>query len=152
MLARDIAAVQRQLPAVASSPDAARSALVQGLLYGAEKLWTDAFACYTAVSPAADKAADSLTRYRLRVLTAWSMICSGRDLTDLGRELAAADLEPARDVALVGNVVFAQGMLALRQSDPDRLAAALDSIPSVPAATPNPVTYKLAWRGSIRAF
>ena len=152
LLARDVAAVRRQLPAIASAPDAARRAIILGLLAGVEKRWNDALAAYTSLSADALAAANSMTRYRLRVLTAWAMICAGRDLTDLDALLADATAEAVHDPAFVGNVIFAQGTLALRRSDPDRLADALDSIPTTPSATPAPVTYKLAWRGSIRAL
>ena len=122
ILARDVAWVRQQLPAVLSAPDLARRAVVHGLMFGVEKRWLDAWATYTAVSQAVLDQAESVVRYRLLVLTAWSMICAGRDLEELAQLLTRAANELTPDRALIGNVIFARGMLGLRRSD----TAALD--------------------------
>jgi DNA-binding CsgD family transcriptional regulator len=152
ILARDVAWVRQQLPAVRSAPDLARRAAIQGLMFGVEKRWLDAWATYTSVSEAVLDQADSVARYRLLVLTAWSMICAGRDLDELAPLLTRAANEPARDRALIGNEIFARGMLALRRSDAAALDETLDSIPARSSDTPLQLTYKLAWRGSVHAF
>ena len=50
ILARDVAWVRQQLPAVRSAPDLGRRAVIQGLMFGVEKRWLDAWATYTSVS------------------------------------------------------------------------------------------------------
>ena len=90
ILARDLAWVRQQLAAVQSAPDLARRAVVQGLMLGVEKRWLDAWATYTSVSETVLDQADSVVRYRLLVLTAWSMICAGRDLDALDLLLTRA--------------------------------------------------------------
>jgi DNA-binding CsgD family transcriptional regulator len=152
ILARDVAWVRQQLAAVQSAPDLARRAVVQGLMFGVEKRWLDAWATYTSVSEAVLDQADPVTRYRLLVLTAWSMICAGRDLEELAPLLTRAANEPAHDRALIGNEIFARGMLSMRRSDAVALDDTLNSIPARSSDTPLQLTYKLAWRGSIQAF
>jgi len=152
ILARDVAWVRQQLPAVLSAPDLARRAVVHGLMFGVEKRWLDAWATYTAVSQAVLDQAESVVRYRLLVLTAWSMICAGRDLEELAQLLTRAANELTPDRALIGNVIFARGMLGLRRSDTAALDETFDSIPARSSDTPLQLTYKLAWRGSVHAF
>jgi len=152
VLARDVAWVRQQLPAIQSAPDLARRAVVQGLMFGVEKRWLDAWATYTSVSEAVLDQADPVTRYRLLVLTAWSMICAGRDPEELAQLLTRAVNESAPDRALVGNVIFARGMLGLRRRDAAALEETINSIPARSSDTPLQLTYKLAWRGSIHAF
>jgi DNA-binding CsgD family transcriptional regulator len=152
ILARDVAWVRQQLPAVKSAPDRARGAVIQGLMFGVEKRWLDAWAVYTSVSGAALDQADPFTRYRLLILTAWSMICAGRDLEELAPLLTRAANELAPDRALVGNEVFARGMLGLRRSDAAALDETVRSIPARSSDTPLQLTYRLAWRGSVHAF
>jgi DNA-binding CsgD family transcriptional regulator len=152
VLARDVAWVRQQLPAVQSAPDLARRAVVQGLMFGVEKRWLDAWATYTSVSEAVLDQADSVVRYRLLVLTAWSMICAGRDLEELAQLLTRAANELTPDRALIGNEIFARGMLGLRRSDAAALDETLNSIPARSSDTPLQLTYKLAWRGSVHAF
>ena len=152
ILARDIAWVRQQLPAVRSAPDLARRAVVQGLMFGVEKRWLDAWATYTSVSEAVLDQADSVARYRLLVLTAWSMICAGRDLEELAPLLARAATSRPADRALIGNEIFARGMLGLRRSDAAALDETVNSIPARSSDTPLQLTYKLAWRGSVHAF
>jgi DNA-binding CsgD family transcriptional regulator len=151
-LARDVAWVRQQLPAIRSAPDLARRAVVQGLMLGVEKRWLDAWATYTSVSETVLDQADSVVRYRLLVLTAWSMICAGRDLEELARLLARAADELTPDRALIGNEIFARGMLGLRRRDAAALDETLNSIPARSSDTPLQLTYKLAWRGSVHAF
>jgi DNA-binding CsgD family transcriptional regulator len=152
ILARDVAWVRQQLPAVQSAPDLARRALIQGLMFGVEKRWLDAWATYTSVSEAVLDQADPVTRYRLLILTAWSMICAGRDLEELAPLLTRAANELTPDRALIGNEVFARGMLCLRRSDAAALDETVNSIPARSSDTPLELTYKLAWRGSVHAF
>jgi DNA-binding CsgD family transcriptional regulator len=152
VLARDIAAVRQQLPAIRSAPDIARTAVITGLLHGVEKRWVDALTAFAAVPDEAVSRADSITRYRLLVLMAWSMICAGRDLENLAPLLSRAAAEPAHDPALVGNEIFALGMLGMRRRDGQSLAETVGSIPVDSSATPMQLTYKLAWRGSFHAF
>jgi DNA-binding CsgD family transcriptional regulator len=151
-LARDLAPVRQQLPAVNSSPDLARRALIHGLLAGIEKRWLDAWVAYTSVSSDVLHQEDSQTRYRLLLMTAWSSICAGRDLEDLAPLLARAAAEAAHDPALIGNQIFSFGMLGLRRRDESALADTLTSIPARSSETPTNLTYKLAWRGSVLAF
>jgi DNA-binding CsgD family transcriptional regulator len=151
-LARDLAPVRQQLPAVNSSPAGARRALIHGLMAGIEKRWLDAWVAYTSVSANLLDQEDSQTRYRLMVMSAWSMICAGRDLEELAPSLGPAAAEAVHDPAFIGNQVFSLGMLALRRSDEDALADTLTSIPDRSADTPTKLTYKLAWRGSVLAF
>lgn len=151
ILARDIAAVRAQLPAVRSSPDLARRALIQGLMHGVEKRWLDAWSAYTSVSAVALSQADPRTRYRLAVLTAWSVICAGRELEELAPLLGQAARASA-DRALAGNEIFARGILGLRRGDTASLTDAVESIPARSPAAPLQLTYQLAWRGSIHAF
>ena len=152
-LARDVAWVRQQLPAVQSAPDLGRRAVIQGLMFGVEKRWLDAWATCTSVTEAVLDQADSVTRYRLLVLTAWSMICAGRDLEELA---PAADPGGRRADALtgpcIGNEIFARGMLGLRRSDAAALDETFNSIPARSSDTPLQLTYKLAWRGSVHAF
>jgi DNA-binding CsgD family transcriptional regulator len=152
ILARDIAEVRQQLPAVRSAPDLARRALVQGLLLGAEKRWLDAWAAFTAVPDDVLRQVDPVTRYRLLVLTAWSMICVGRDVEELAPLLAQTADGLAQDPALVGNEIFCAGMLRMRRSDRAFLDDTVGSVPSRSSATPAELTYKLAWRGSVLAL
>jgi DNA-binding CsgD family transcriptional regulator len=152
ILARDVGWVRQQLPAIQSSPDLARRAVVQGLMFGVEKRWLDAWATYTSVSEAVLDQADSVARYRLLVLTAWSMICAGRDLQELARLLTRAANELTPDRALTGNEIFARGMLGLRRCDAAALDETFNSIPARSSDTPLQLTYKLAWRGSVHAF
>jgi hypothetical protein len=152
ILARDVAWVRQQLPAVQSAPDLARRAVIQGLMFGVEKRWVDAWATYTSVSVAVLDRANSVVRYRLLILTAWSMICAGRDLEELAQLLTRAANEPNPDQALIGNVIFARGMLDMRRSDAAALDDTVNSIPTRSSDTPLQLTYKLAWRGSVRAF
>jgi DNA-binding CsgD family transcriptional regulator len=152
VLARDIEAVQRQLPAVNSAPDLSRRALVQGLMFGVEKRWLDAWVAYTAVTDNVLDAADSLTRHRLLVLTAWSMICAGRDVDGFAPALARAAAEPTHDPALIGNEIFAAGILGLRRRDPVALTDAAWSVTARSSQAPLHLTYKLAWRGAVRAL
>jgi DNA-binding CsgD family transcriptional regulator len=152
ILARDVGWVRQQLAAVQSAPDLARRAVIQGLMLGVEKRWLDAWAIYTSVSQAALRRADPGVRYRLLVLTAWSMICAGRDLEELAPLLTRAANEPAPDRALIGNEIFSRGMLGLRRSDTAALDETVNSIPERSSDTPLQLTYKLAWRGSIHAF
>jgi DNA-binding CsgD family transcriptional regulator len=152
ILARDVGWVRQQLAAVQSAPDLARRAVIQGLMFGVEKRWLDAWATYTSVSQAVLDRAEPVVRYRLLVLTAWSMICAGRDLEDLAPLLTRAANEPVHDRALFGNEIFSRGMLGLRRSDAAALDETLSSIPERSSDTPLQLTYKLAWRGSIHAF
>ena len=152
ILARDVAWVRQQLPAVRSAPDLGRRAVIQGLMFGVEKRWLDAWATYTSVSEVVLAQADPVVRYRLLVLTAWSMICAGRDLEELAALLTRAANEPAPDRALIGNEIFARGMLALRRSDAAALDETVNSIAARSSDTPLQLTYKLAWRGSVHAF
>lgn len=152
ILARDVASARQQLPAVQSAPDLARRAMIRGLMFGVEKRWLDAWAAYTSVSDDVLDRADSITRYRLLVLTAWSMICAGRDLDELAPLLTRAANEPIHDRALTGNEIFARGMLGLRRSDAAALDDTVSSIPARSPDTPLELTYKLAWRGSVHAF
>jgi DNA-binding CsgD family transcriptional regulator len=152
ILARDVAWVRQQLPAIQSAPDLARRAVIQGLMFGVEKRWLDAWATYTSVSGAVVDQADSVVRYRLLVLTAWSMICAGRDLEELARLLTRASDELTPDRALIGNEIFARGMLSLRRRNAAALDETLNSIPARSSDTPLQLTYKLAWRGSVHAF
>jgi hypothetical protein len=126
--------------------------VIQGLMFGVEKRWLDAWATYTSVSEVVLAQADPVVRYRLLVLTAWSMICAGRDLEELAALLTRAANEPAPDRALIGNEIFARGMLALRRSDAAALDETVNSIAARSSDTPLQLTYKLAWRGSIHAF
>jgi DNA-binding CsgD family transcriptional regulator len=121
-------------------------------MFGVEKRWLDAWATYTSVSEAVLDQADPVVRYRLLVLTAWSMICAGRDLEELAPLLARAANEPAHDRALTGNEIFSRGMLGSRRSDLAALDETVSSIPARSSDTPLQLTYKLAWRGSIHAF
>jgi DNA-binding CsgD family transcriptional regulator len=152
VLARDIAAVRQQLPAIRSAPDTARAAVIVGLLHGVEKRWVDALTAVASVRDEAVDRADPVTRYRLLVLMAWSMICAGRDLENLGPLLSRAAAEPAHDPALIGNEIFALGMLRFRRRDGESLAETVSSIPVDSSTTPMQLTYKLAWRGSVHAF
>jgi DNA-binding CsgD family transcriptional regulator len=152
VLARDIAAVRQQLPAIQSAPDVVRAAVIVGLLHGVEKRWVDALTAFASVPHGTVNRADSITRYRLLVLMAWSMICAGRDLENLAPLLSRAAAEPGRDPALIGNEIFALGMLGMRRRDEESLAETLSSIPLDSSATPMQLTYKLAWRGSVHAF
>jgi DNA-binding CsgD family transcriptional regulator len=152
ILARDVAWVRQQLPAVQSAPDVARRAVIQGLMFGVEKRWLDAWATYTSVSGDILDQSDSVTRYRLLVLTAWSMICAGRDLEHLAPLLIRAANEAPRDRALTGNEIFSHGLLDLRRSDAAALNNTINSIPAQSSDTPLQLTYKLAWRGSVHAF
>jgi hypothetical protein len=95
ILARDVSWVRQQLAAAQSAPDLARRAVIQGLMFGVEKRWLDAWATYTSVSESVLDQADSVVRYRLLVLTAWSMICAGRDLQELAPLLIRAAHEPS---------------------------------------------------------
>jgi DNA-binding CsgD family transcriptional regulator len=151
ILARDIAVVRQQLTAVGSAPDLARRALIQGLMYGVEKRWLDAVAAYASVSDDVLQRADSMTRYRLFILTVWSMICAGRPAEDLAQLMRRAAAERAHDPALAGNEIFASGMLRLRSGDETFLTDVIDSLPAQSSATPYQLTYKLAWRGSVHA-
>jgi hypothetical protein len=65
ILARDIGWVRQQLAAVQSAPDLARRAVIQGLIYGVEKRWLDAWATYTSVDEAVLDQAEPVVRYRL---------------------------------------------------------------------------------------
>jgi DNA-binding CsgD family transcriptional regulator len=152
ILARDVASVRSQLPAVQSAPDLARRAVIEGLMFGVEKRWLDAWVICTSVSEAVLSQADSVTRYRLLVLTAWSMICAGRDLEELAPLLTRAAKEPGLDRALAGNEIFSRGMLGLRRSDAAALDDTVNSIPARSSDTPLQLTYKLAWRGSVHAL
>jgi DNA-binding CsgD family transcriptional regulator len=152
ILARDVAWVRQQLPAIRSAPDLARRAVIQGLMFGVEKRWLDAWATYTTVSEVVLDQADSVTRYRLLILTAWSMICAGRDLEELAQLLTRAANELTPDRALIGNAIFARGLLGLRRGDAEALDETFNSIPARSSDTPLQVTYKLAWRGSVHAF
>jgi DNA-binding CsgD family transcriptional regulator len=152
ILARDVAWVRQQLPAVRSAPDPGRRAVIQGLMFGVEKRWLDAWATYTSVSEASLEQADPVVRYRLLVLTAWSMICAGRDLEELAVMLARAASEPAPDRALIGNEIFARGMLALRRGDAAALAETVNAVAARSSDTPLQLTYTLAWRGSVHTF
>ncbi len=151
-LARDVAWVRQQRPAVQSAPDLGRRAVIQSLMFGVEKRWLDAWATCTSVTEAVLARADSVTRYRLLILTAWSMICAGRDLEELARLLTRAAGELTPDRALLGNEIFARGMLGLRRSDAAALDETFNSIPERSSDTPLQLTYKLAWRGSVHAF
>jgi DNA-binding CsgD family transcriptional regulator len=152
ILARDIAVVRQQLPAVRSAQDLARRALILGLMHGVEKRWLDAVTAYTSVGDDVLKQADSMTRYRLLILTAWSMICAGRPADSLAPLLARAAVESAHDPALAGNEIFASGMLRLRSGDEAFLSDVIDSVPARSSATPQQLTYKLAYRGSVHAL
>lgn len=152
ILARDMAVVRQQLPAVRSAQDLARRALILGLMHGVEKRWLDAVTAYASAGDDVLKRADSTTRYRLLILTAWSMICAGRPAEGLAQLLARAEAEIAHDPALAGNEIFASGMLRLRSGDEAFLSDVIDSVPAQSSATPYQLTYKLAWRGSVHAL
>jgi DNA-binding CsgD family transcriptional regulator len=152
ILARDLAVVRQQLPAVQSAQDLPRRALALGLMHGVEKRWLDAVTAYASVGDDVLQRADSMTRYRLLILTAWSRICAGRPAEGLAELLARAAAESAHDPALGGNEIFASGMLRLRSGDEAFLSEVIDSVPARSSATPYQLTYKLAYRGSVHAL
>jgi DNA-binding CsgD family transcriptional regulator len=126
--------------------------LVIGLLHTVEKRWLDALVAFTSVPEDVIDAAESMTRCRLLVLTAWVRIAVGREHDEVTPVLTRASLETDPDPALIGYAVFADGMASLRRSDDAALGDAVESIPDVASAVPQALTYKLAWRGSIFAF
>ena len=152
ILDRDMAAVRQQLPAVRSAPDLARRALIQGLILTVEKRWLEALVTYSSVTEDLLGKTDSRTRYRLLTMTAWSMVGVGRSTADVAGLLTRAAAEPDRDPALIGYTEFAVGMMSLRRRDEVAFDAIFDAIPTSPSATPLPLTYKLAWRGSVWAM
>jgi DNA-binding CsgD family transcriptional regulator len=152
ILARDLAIVRQQLPAVQSAQDLPRRALILGLMHGVQKQWLDAVTAYSSVGDDVLQQAESMTRYRILILTAWSMICAGRPAAGLAQLLARAAAENAHDPALAGNEIFATGMLRLRSGDEAFLSEVIDSVPARSSATPHQLTYKLAWRGSVHAL
>jgi DNA-binding CsgD family transcriptional regulator len=148
VLARDMAAVRLQLAAVQSAQDLPRRALIQGLVAGVEKRWLDASVAYTSVSDDDLAGADSITRYRLLVLTAWATICAGHPLESLAGLLERAAAEPSPDAALAGNRIFSTGTMRLWRGDDGYLNEVTQAAPDIPAQTPVTSTYDLAWRGS----
>jgi DNA-binding CsgD family transcriptional regulator len=152
VLARDTALVRQQITVVQSAPDLARRALILGLFATVEKRWLDALVAYASVSPEMLERADSRTRYRSLVLTAWSMTGVGRDRDEIDPLLVRAVHEVDPDPALAGYMLFANGMQSLRRSEFDFVSGTINEVPKIPASTPPAQTYKLAWRGSLYAM
>lgn len=146
VLAGDIALVQDELAENPHSRDQVRRALVTGAIEVFASNWRSALQTF---APVANEETDSLTRYRLEVLTGWSQLGSGGETQDVVRALDIATRQDQQDGSLEGFVSFTLGMIGGRTGSTTALADTFAPLPRIASATPIDLTYLLAWRGMI---
>lgn len=146
VLAGDIALVQDELAESPHSRDQARRALVTGAIEVFASNWLSAL---QAFAPVENDETDSLTRYRLEVLTGWSRLGSGGETDDVLRALGIAACQEQQDRSLDGFLSFARGMIGGRTGGTTEMTETFAPLPIVASATPVDLTYLLAWRGIV---
>ncbi len=149
ILARDTRAVRANLSEIAWTGDAARRALVIAWLLIAENRIADARRTLEAVAPDALDQADAVTRGRILVLKAWTMLVSGYPTEEIRSVLdslpAGAESEPASRMYYL----LTAGQVASREFDFDHIRRDFDAAPLHVHETPMEDTDRLAWRGAV---
>ena len=151
LLARDVEVVQQELSEVTWAGDEVRRGLVRGLLLTITRRWTDALRYFELVPADAVAATDPRSRYRFKVLLAWTRVVTGADAADVLPLLEQARSEPVQDQAVFGHYVFTYGQALMARgsdSDPWSLATAV-TVDETPLPTTE--SFRLAWRGSFLA-
>jgi DNA-binding CsgD family transcriptional regulator len=151
LLARDVEVVQQELSEVTWAGDEVRRGLVQGLLLSITRRWTDALRYFDLVSAEAVASTDPRSRYRFKVLQAWTRVVTGADPAGVLPLLQEARAEPVQDQAVFGHFVFTYGQALMAggsDSDPWSLATAV-TVDETPLPTTE--SFRLAWRGSFFA-
>jgi DNA-binding CsgD family transcriptional regulator len=143
-LAGDIALVQDELADNPNSRDRVRRALVSGAIEVFASNWRSALQTFAAVEK---EQTDSLTRYRLEVLTGWCRLCSGGETDDVLRALGIATNQAQQDRSLDDFLSFGLGMTGGRTGDITAIVDTFASLPRIPSTIPIHLTYSLAWRG-----
>lgn len=146
VLAGDVGLVRDELPEVAKARDRARRALVVGAAQVFQSEWLEAS---RTLAHAENEDTDPLTRYRLEVLLAWSLMGAGGATGPIAQALEVAAAQGVADSSLDGFLSFTAGQLGGRLGGADAMAASFASLPAGAAATPPELTFHLAWRGAV---
>lgn len=109
-MARDLDAVSHELDVLPVPHDESRRAVVDGLLLILQHRWSRAATVLGAVSAEARGATDRLTRYRLQVLLAWSLVVTGAGPERVRAELALAAPDVGLDARMSGYFGFATAL------------------------------------------
>ncbi|MFS0894632.1 AAA family ATPase [Microbacterium sp. 179-I 3D3 NHS] len=149
VLARDVRSVRDRLSEIAWAGDIPRRTVVMAMLFLTESRIADARHLLEGVSDADLSAADELTRTRILVLTAWTMLVSGAPTDRVAAIIRHLPATAAQDVATASFYIRTAGQVAGRQDDFDHLSDDLAAVPLTVQDTPMEDTSRLGWRGAI---
>lgn len=149
VLAQDTSAVRANLTEIGWSSDIARRTVVMAWLLIVENRIADARRALAHPSPEVVAHADLLTRTRLLVLKAWTMLVSGYPTGQVKAIIEAVPDAAAADPALRGYYLRTAGQVASRDFDFDHIRADFAAIPVDARETPMADTDKLSWRGAV---
>lgn len=152
VLAQDTLAVRANLTEIGWSTDIARRTVVTAWLLIVENRIADARRTLAHPSPEVVESADPLTRTRLLVLKAWTMLVSGYPTDEVRAVIEAAPDGATADPALRGYYLRTAGQVASRDFDFDHIRADFAAVPADARETPMADTDKLSWRGAVYAL
>jgi DNA-binding CsgD family transcriptional regulator len=141
-LARDIDAVEAELPQVTWASDRARAQLVQAFVLIVRKRWLQAVDVLDGVDDPITAAADDYVLYRLLALHGWARLVTGAPDDRVLPVLERARSLAASDPGFTGYLTFAYAMA--------RRASAADD-PTIPTDARQQL-YAAAWRGAAAAI
>ena len=151
ILARDLVEVADELERMDWASDVPRGLLVRAFLADRQSDPRRCLGMLEDLTPEQLAAADPLTRHRVLVLRARSMLMLGSPTEDIDAVVAEIAPEPV-DTALANLHAFTLAQLRIRHGDLAATRALVDSVPRRPAATPMAQTSRLAVRGMLFAF
>ncbi|MCT1394662.1 AAA family ATPase [Microbacterium sp. p3-SID338] len=149
VLARDVHAVRARLSDIAWASDVPRRTVVMAMLFIAESRISEARRLLESVNDDDVEVADDVTRLRVRVLIAWTMLVSGSSTDRIAAVIKSLPRSAAGDRIVGSYYVRTAGQVAGREDDFDLLALDFDAVPLVAQDTPVQDTSKLGWRGAI---
>jgi DNA-binding CsgD family transcriptional regulator len=140
VLARDLGTAERRLPS-GDAHDQAQRKLVEGFTHVGRRHWAAAAAVFWSIPASQIQATDGRTRFRLRVLRAWTQIVTGGSPGRARHELVLArDANATADPHLSGYYGFASAV------------AGNIGVTGSPARLPDGLEINEVWQGSAAAI
>lgn len=149
VLAGDLASVRAQLVEIGLMADIARRTVVLAWLLIAENRVADARRTLGLLSAATIADTDGLTRTRLLVLKACTMLVSGFPTGQIKTILDSLPDDADADPALRPYYLRVAGQVASREFDFDHIRRDFEAVPIEARETPMADTDRLSWRGAV---
>ncbi|MFV0432887.1 MAG: AAA family ATPase [Leucobacter sp.] len=149
VLTHDTRLVRANLSEIAWADDVMRRTVVMAWLLIIENRIADARRVLEAPSPETVASADPLTRERLLVLKAWTMLVSGYATESIRAVIEALPTGRDLDPATRPYYLRTAGQVAARESDFDHVRRDFEAAPSTARDTPMEDTDRLSWRGAV---